>query len=105
ITNVSVAEAPVQTSIPVRPNRPLNVLLGLFLGALLSLGSVVVAEFARDTVLTPHELELLTGRPVLASLPKNAAREFTESAFNEEPLSSRLVKPKIGNEPQFEWAD
>src|SRR6267143_1665979 len=65
ITNVSVAEAPIQPQLPVKPNRPLNLILGVFLGALLSLGSVLIAEFMRDTVLTPRELEMLTGQRVL----------------------------------------
>ncbi len=105
ITNVSVAEAPIQPSIPVRPNRPMNLLLGSFLGALLSLGSVVVAEFMRDTVLTPHELEVLIGRPVLASLPQNAGRLVMETVRRDEPSPSRLAQPKIAHEPQFDWAD
>ena len=103
ITNVSVAEAPVQPSIPVRPNRPVNLLLGLFLGVMLSLGSVVVAEFMRDTVLTPHELEALTGRPVLASLPRNAETLATMQEADSAP--SRFARPNIRREPQFEWAD
>jgi uncharacterized protein involved in exopolysaccharide biosynthesis len=105
ITNVSVAEAPIQPNIPVRPNRPLNLMLGLFLGALLSLGSVVVAEFLRDTVLTPHELEVLTGRPVLASLAKDAATVATGTIQENEASRPRLAQPKIAQEPQFEWAD
>ena len=74
ITNVSIAEAPSQPQLPVKPNRPLNLILGVFLGVLLSIGSVVVAEFMRDTVLTPRDLELLTGGRVLASLPKMGGR-------------------------------
>jgi hypothetical protein len=100
-----VAEAPIQPNIPVRPNRPLNLMLGLFLGALLSLGSVVVAEFLRDTVLTPHELEVLTGRPVLASLAKDAAMVATGTIQENEASRPRLAQPKIAQEPQFEWAD
>jgi uncharacterized protein involved in exopolysaccharide biosynthesis len=105
ITNVSVAEAPIQPSIPVRPNRPLNLLLGLFLGALLSLGSVVIAEFMRDTVLTPHELEVLTGRAVLASLPNDAETAVMGTIQENETSRSRLVQPKIAREPRLEWAD
>ena len=43
ITNVSVAEAPIQPQLPISPNRPLNLVLGLFLGLLLGVGSVVIA--------------------------------------------------------------
>lgn len=108
ITNVSIAEAPVQPMIPVRPNRLLNLMLGIFLGALLSLGSVLIAEFMRDTVLTPHELEVLTGQKVLASLPaKMRPVSLAASTYVEEPEErpSRLVQPKLVREPHFEWAD
>lgn len=68
ITNVTVAEAPVEPQLPSAPNRPLNLLLGLVLGTFLSIGTVAGVELLRDTVATPHQLEVLTGKPVLASL-------------------------------------
>jgi uncharacterized protein involved in exopolysaccharide biosynthesis len=114
ITNVSIAEAPVQPQLPVKPNRPLNLILGLVLGALLSIGSVVIAEFMRDTVLTPRELELATGQRVLASLPTTGRVEratFVESpqpskAKTSQSKSSqpRLSQPKIVHDPLLEWA-
>ncbi len=134
ITNVSIAEAPVQSQLPVSPNRPLNLIMGLFLGALLAAGSVVIAEFMRDTVLSPRELEALTGVKVLASVPKESrfralagparrARPAVQSPAkyakpkeirvvkpnNHEPAKPktsepRLSQPKIVHEPQFDWA-
>jgi uncharacterized protein involved in exopolysaccharide biosynthesis len=97
ITNVSVAEAPIRPQLPVRPNRPMNLLLGLFLGVLLSLGGVVVAEFLRDTVLTPHELEVMTGRPVLVSIPKGwrvprTGNRKTETAL---PVQAQLAQDRL----------
>src|SRR4029077_15908096 len=97
-------------------NRPLNLILGVFLGVLLSIGSVVIAEFMRDTVLTPRELEKLTGERVLASLPKTgrARREivFIESKAAErvftEPLpfvsKSKLSQPKFVEDQRLDWA-
>jgi uncharacterized protein involved in exopolysaccharide biosynthesis len=116
ITNVSVAEAPVQSQLPVRPNRPLNFILGVFLGVLLSAGSVVVAEFLRDTILTPRELEKLTGERVLASLPNTGRAQrvvmFVESNAAEpevvEPLpfasKHKLSQPKFVEDPRLDWA-
>ncbi|MGH9928077.1 MAG: GumC family protein [Pyrinomonadaceae bacterium] len=115
ITNVSVAEPPVQSQIPAKPNRPLNLILGVFLGALLSIGSVVLAEFTRDTVLTPRELEKLTGERVLASLPNTGkAPRVTplegEAAKPEvsEPLpfakKHKLSQPKIVHDSRLDWA-
>jgi uncharacterized protein involved in exopolysaccharide biosynthesis len=93
ITNVSIAEAPVQSQLPVRPNRPMNLMLGLFLGGLLALGAVLVAEFMRDTVLTPRELEAFSGARVLASLPDGGRTV----ALREEPV--RIAEPSPAAEP------
>jgi uncharacterized protein involved in exopolysaccharide biosynthesis len=105
ITNVSVAEAPAQPQLPVRPNRALNLILGVVLGALLSVGSVFMVELMRDTVLTPRDLEALTGKRVLVSVPKNGRAPRTDFVEEESPeiAERRLSQPKIVSEPQFEW--
>jgi uncharacterized protein involved in exopolysaccharide biosynthesis len=103
ITNVSVAEAPAQPQLPVRPNRPLNLVLGIFLGALLSVGSVFIVELRRDTVLTPRELEVLSGQRVLVSVPGNGRAPRAVVVESPELSQPRLSQPKIVSEPQFEW--
>jgi uncharacterized protein involved in exopolysaccharide biosynthesis len=99
ITNVSVAEAPMRSQLPVRPNRPMNLVLGIFLGVLLSLGGVVVAEFLRDTVLTPQELEALTGKAVLVSIPKGWREPRSGSGDDRTPAP---VRPQLAQE-RLEW--
>src|SRR5258708_34659830 len=64
ITNVSIAEAPAVSQIPSSPNRPLNLVLGVFVAALLSLGTVFSAEMLGDTIHSPRQLEALTGATV-----------------------------------------
>ena len=94
-----------QPQLPVRPNRLLNLILGLVLGALLSIGSVFIVELMRDTVLTPRELEVLTGKRVLVSVPKNGRAPRPVVVVDESPELSepRLSQPKIVSERQFEW--
>ena len=113
ITNVSVAEAPIQPQLPVRPNRPMNLILGVFLGILLSGGSVVLAEFMRDTVLTPRELETLTGQRVLASLPRTRRTQQTlvvepspipAKTTRAKSSQPKLSQPKMVPDHAFEWA-
>lgn len=74
ITNVSIAEAPAVPRIPSSPNRPLNLVLGIFVAGLLSLGAVFSAEMLGDTVHTPRQLEALTGSTVLATVPENSRK-------------------------------
>ena len=96
ITNVSVAEAPVPSQLPVRPNRALNLVLGIFLGAMVSIGSVIAAEFIREDIQSPRELEVLTGLPVLATVPHE--RSSTRSLIIDQ---RRLALPVA--EPEIEW--
>ncbi len=74
ITKVSIAEAATVPQIPSSPNRPLNLVLGVFLAAFLSLSSVFSAEMLSDAVHTPRQLEVLTGAKVLATVPANSRR-------------------------------
>jgi tyrosine-protein kinase Etk/Wzc len=67
ITNVALAEKPLPRRTPASPNRQLIVALGLFLALLVSFTIVLVAEFVRDTVHTPRELELVAEVPVIAT--------------------------------------
>jgi uncharacterized protein involved in exopolysaccharide biosynthesis len=68
ISNVSIAEEATVPRVPYKTNRPLTVALGLAMGLLLGFGCAIVAEFFRETVHTPRELEALTGLPVLATV-------------------------------------
>ncbi len=100
ITNVSVAEAPVQPQLPAKPNRPVNLVLGVSLGLLLSVGSVFAAEFFRQTVNTPRELEALTGQSILAALPKDRG---TRRSMIVETRRLSLPKPPVPD-IDMEWA-
>ena len=79
ITNVSIAEAPAVPRIPSSPNRPLNLLLGVFVATFLSLGTVFSAEMLGGTIHTPRQLEALTGATVLATVPENSRRIISGS--------------------------
>jgi len=74
ITNVSIAEAATVSQLPSSPNRPINLVLGIVLAGVLSLGCVFSAEMLSDAVHTPRQLEALTGATVLATVPENSRR-------------------------------
>lgn len=69
ISNVSVAEEPNVPRTPNNKNRILTIFLGLGLGLVICVGGVFVSELARDTFLSPGELEAFTDFPVLATIP------------------------------------
>jgi uncharacterized protein involved in exopolysaccharide biosynthesis len=67
IANVAIAESPVEPHVPSKPKVLLNLALGVLLAGFLGLGVGFGAEYLRDTVEQPRELEELTGLPVLAT--------------------------------------
>ena len=74
ITNVAIAEEPRIPALPTRPNRSANLLLGLCFAMFVGVTSAFCAEFFRETVLTPQELERATGVSVLATVPHDRHR-------------------------------
>jgi uncharacterized protein involved in exopolysaccharide biosynthesis len=72
LLNVSIAEPPTSSLIPVRPKPLLNLVLGMFTAIFLGACAVFFAEMMRDTAYTPRELEAFTQLPVLASIPVQA---------------------------------
>jgi len=88
ITNVSIAEAPTIPRIPSSPNRPLNLLLGVFVATFLSLGTVFSAEMLGSTVHTARQLEALTGATVLATVPENSRRIISGSRMKTKEIDS-----------------
>src|SRR6266851_215464 len=91
ITNVSVAEAPAVSQIPSSPNRPLNLVLGVFAAALLSLGTVFSAEMLSDAIHTPRQLEALTGAQVLATVPENSRRMIMRNSREPIEIETRPI--------------
>jgi len=91
ITNVSIAEAAAVPQLPSSPNRPLNLVLGVFLAAFLSLGSVFSAEMLSDVVYTPGQLEAMTGAKVLATVPENSRRVLVRETREKPMLERRAV--------------
>jgi capsular exopolysaccharide synthesis family protein len=73
-TNVRVVEEALPPRAPFKPNRPLNLALGLVVSAFLGLGLVFFAEYMDDTIRTAREIEELTGLTVVGVIPAVASR-------------------------------
>ncbi len=70
ISNIGIVQPPTLPIEPVRPNKPLLLILGLLLGMF---GAVVLAfgcEYLDHTIKTPQEAEDRLGLPVLTYIPK-----------------------------------
>ncbi|MGA2728580.1 MAG: hypothetical protein ABSE96_12270 [Terracidiphilus sp.] len=74
IINVGIAESPTSTYHPSSPRPVFNAAIGLLSAMFLAAGAVYMAEMARNTFATPHELESFSQFPVLATVPVASRR-------------------------------
>ena len=70
IVNVAIAEAATVPALPSSPRWELNLLLGLALAVLVSLGLAFVVDYMDPSFRTPDEVEGYLGLPVLAATPR-----------------------------------
>jgi capsular exopolysaccharide synthesis family protein len=66
VSVVDVAETP---NAPFKPNLPLNIMIGLFAGLLLGLGTAFSIEWIDDTVKTPDDVTAKLGLASLGVIP------------------------------------
>jgi uncharacterized protein involved in exopolysaccharide biosynthesis len=71
IVNVAIAEAATLPFEPAGPGTRLILLIGIFLGGIVSLGVALVVDYLDPSFRTPDEVETLLGSPVVAALPRN----------------------------------
>jgi tyrosine-protein kinase len=82
--NAEVVEAAVPNGTAVSPRPIRTAALGLILGLLVGLGLIVLAENIDRRVRRADELEVLTGLPLLSSIPRSAYPNQEHSHLDEE---------------------
>ena len=70
--NATIVEPAVASSVPVAPRVTRTVLLSGIVALLLAFGAVVLAQGADRKIRDPMELEELTDRPLLSTVPRSA---------------------------------
>jgi polysaccharide biosynthesis transport protein len=94
ISNVTIAEAAAVPRVPNKTNRPLTIVLGIVMGLILGIGCAIAAEFFRETIHTPSELEAFTGLPVIATVPMNSKR-LRQLNFRVKTTKEDIIEPEI----------
>ena len=78
---------------PVSPKRRQNLILGTILGLILGIGAAFIFEYLDTSIRDPKEVESISGRPVLASIPiiqMKGTRTSDEAAKIEARLITHL---------------
>ncbi|MBL0175706.1 MAG: polysaccharide biosynthesis tyrosine autokinase [Ignavibacteria bacterium] len=66
--NVDIVDRAGKPGRPVKPNRPLNLLIGVLVGLILGLGVAILLRYLDNTIRNPEDVEKL-GIPVLTFIP------------------------------------
>ena len=69
LANISVIQAAVVPSKPIKPKKALNILLSIILGAVSGLGFAFLSEYTSQRFTSPDSVEQRLGLPVLVTIP------------------------------------
>lgn len=67
---LTLVEKPEAALKPSKPNRPLLLMLGLFAGVFLALGTALTIDYFDHTIKTPEDVELHLAADVIWSIPR-----------------------------------
>lgn len=94
--NVQIVTAPKEPGGPFSPNKKMNIAIAFMLGAMVSVGLVLLLEYLDNSVKNKEETEKLLGIPVIGMIP-----EFSDKELEKEKKRNndkRLKKNKISKE-------
>lgn len=99
LPNARVIDSAHASPSPVRPNRRVNLVLGVLIGAMLGLGLVFLQEQLDTTVKSPEELERHLGIPTLGvvALVKNPGERLLSEADSRSGVAEtfRMIRSSI----------
>ncbi len=68
--NITVVEAAIQPTSPIRPRILINTLLAGIVGAMLALGVIFLIEYLDDRIRTPQDLHSVLDTPILGTIAR-----------------------------------
>ncbi len=80
ISNINVVQPATLPMRPVRPNRALNLMLGLLVGILGGITIALVSEYMDHSIKTPEQVERKLQLPALVSIPRSAVNRISATA-------------------------
>ncbi|HWY77177.1 MAG TPA: polysaccharide biosynthesis tyrosine autokinase [Verrucomicrobiae bacterium] len=92
VTEVDKAEVNTR---PVRPNKPLNVALGIIIGLVVGVGLAFFIEYLDTSVKTIDDVERTLQAPVLGVIPQNVGYLLEEGADSPHAEAYRVLRTNL----------
>lgn len=92
---VEVVDKAVPGLKPVRPNKPLNIALGIIIGLVVGVGLAFFIEYLDTSVKTIDDVERSLGSPVLGVIPQNVGILLDEGAESPHAEAYRVLRTNL----------
>jgi capsular exopolysaccharide synthesis family protein len=106
-SNIRIVDGAAVPARPVRPRTARDIMLGILLGAFLSVGVGFLLEYLDNTVKTPDDVRRYLGVPLLGVIPENASKNESERVVSHPRVATpfaegyRVVRTAL----QYSWPD
>ncbi len=92
---VEIIEKAIAGSKPVRPNKPLNIILGVVIGLVVGVGLAFFIEYLDTSVKTIDDVERSLQSPVLGVIPQNVGYLIEEGAESPHAEAYRVLRTNL----------
>jgi len=94
-TVVMIVDNAVPGMKPVRPNKPLNIVLGVIIGLVVGVGLAFFIEYLDTSVKTIDDVERTLGSPVLGVIPQNVGYLIEEGSESPHAEAYRVLRTNL----------
>jgi capsular exopolysaccharide synthesis family protein len=92
---VEIIDTAVPSLRPVRPNKPLNIVLGIIIGLVVGVGLAFFIEYLDTSVKTIDDVERSLQAPVLGVIPQNVGYLLDEGAESPHAEAYRVLRTNL----------
>ena len=92
---VQITDHAVPGKTPVKPNKPVNIALGIFFGLIMGIGLAFFIEYLDTSVKTIDDVERIFQAPVLGVIPQNIGYLLEEGAESKNAEAYRVLRTNL----------